>query len=404
MDAAFIDAQAGLCRTELLDDIVPFWLAHGRDADCGGYVTCLGRDGTVYERNKVCMWNSGRISWFFSHLYNELDPRAEWLGMARHGIDFALAHAFGSDGRMYYSLTPDGRPLEPSQDVFTELFQAAGFSEYARAAGEAAMADRARDLLRGVWARLQRPNEARQPLSSAEEPVRQFGHALIALNVLQEFRRGAGCPGLERMVDQCLRWILDYHVDSERQAAFELVLWEGGPAPGHWGRWLNPGHMIEAGIFVIHEACDRGDSSLERSGLDLIEWGFQRGWDEEHGGIFNDVDIDGVPLVGRQAYVGPRKLWWQHAEALYGLLLAYVLTGEERFRRWYEQVRQYCAEHFVDPIHGEWFAILDRRGNRMSDAKGTSRKSIYHIGRNLLWCSRLPGTLDRWGRVDHSVP
>lgn len=393
MDAAFIDAQATLLHTELFEQVVPFWLEHGRDDEHGGYVTCLGRDGAVYERNKVCMWNSGRISWFFGLLYNEAGRKAEWLDMARSGVEFALCHAFGSDGRMHYSLTADGRPLESSQDVFTELFQASGLAEYGRATHDEAMVVRGWDLFLSIWERLQAPNQACQPLSSSEAPVRQFGHALIALNVLQGFRRGPEQHGLEQMVDQCLRWILDHHVDADRRAAFELVGWTGGPAPGYWGRWVNPGHMIEAGIFVIHEAQHRRDRALERAGLELIDWGFERGWDEEFGGIFNDVDVEGAPMVGRQAYVGPCKLWWQHAEALYGLLLAYAVSGDERHRGRYAQVRRYCLEHFADPEYGEWFAVLDRRGRRLSDAKGTSRKSIFHLGRNLLWCSQLPAGL-----------
>lgn len=393
MDVGFIEAQATFWSAQLFEQIVPFWLEHGRDPEYGGYVTCLGRDGAAYERSKVCMWNSGRISWFFSLLHNETEPRPEWLDMARSGIEFALRHAFGADGRMHYSLTADGRPLESPQDVFAELFQASAFAEYGRATRDRTMVERGWDLFLTVWERLQCPNQAHQPLRHAETPVRQFGHALIALNVLQEFRRGSDRPGLERMVDQCVGWVFDYHVDAGRRAAFELVEWAGGPAPGHWGRWVNPGHIIEAGIFVTHEARHRSDPALERAGLKLIDWGFERGWDEEFGGIFNDVDVEGGPLVGRQAYVGPCKLWWQHAEALYGLLLAYAVTGEEKHRERYGQVRRYCVEHFADPGHREWFAVLDRRGHRLSDAKGTSRKSIFHLGRNLLWCSQLPGTL-----------
>jgi len=168
-----------------------------------------------------------------------------------------------------------------------------------------------------------------------------------------------------------------------------MVGWDGAPAPGHWGRWVTPGHMIEAGIFTIHEARLRGDGELARGGVDLIDWGFQRGWDRDFGGIFNDVDVEGRPFPDRQAYLANAKLWWQHAEALYGLLLAHILTEEDRFLDAFRQVHRYVVEHFVDPKHGEWFALLDRRGNRLHDAKGNSRKSIFHVGRNLFYICRL---------------
>ena len=110
LDTTFLGELKDFYRAQLLDNIVPFWVAHCRDLECGGYVSCVDRDGSVYEWTKDCMWNSGRIIWTFSHLYNELQKNAEWLEVARHGAEFALKHGFGPDGRMYYSLTRDGRP------------------------------------------------------------------------------------------------------------------------------------------------------------------------------------------------------------------------------------------------------------------------------------------------------
>jgi len=392
VDKAFLSELRTFYRSQLFDDVIPFWLAHARDRRCGGYVTCLGRDGSPYDWTKVCMWNSGRIIWAFSRFYNDLDQNAEWLDMARHGVEFVVRHGFAPDGRMYYSLDRDGRPLETSQDVFTELFHVAGFSEYARAVGDEALARRAWRMFCDVWQRLQTPGGANQPLIAETVPVRMFGHALICLNVLDELRRWNTVGEIDDMVDRCLGWILDHHTRPDRLAAFELVGWDGRPVPGHWGRWLNPGHMIEAGIFVIHEAQHRHDQQLVRRGLQLIDWGFKWGWDEQFGGLYNDVDVEGKPIPVARVYLAQSKLWWQHAEALYGLLLAYTLTDDDRFRRAYQLVHDYSFSRFADPEQGEWFALLDRRGMRINDTKGTSRKSIFHLGRNFYYCCRL---LDR---------
>ncbi len=45
-------------------------------------------------------------------------------------------------------------------------------------------------------------------------------------------------------------------------------------------------------------------------------------------------------------------------------------------------VYAYVQEHFADPQYGEWFGLLDRRGNRINDAKGLDRKNTYHLCRN----------------------
>ena len=87
------------------------------------------------------------------------------------------------------------------------------------------------------------------------------------------------------------------------------------------------------------------------------------------------------------------KLWWQHAEALYGLLLAYTLTDDQKFLAAYQKTHDYCVDKFADRQGKEWFAVLDRRGNRMTGAKGMDRKSIFHLGRSMFCCYRLLNNL-----------
>ena len=36
--------SAGKYKSELLDNVLPFWLEHSQDRQCGGYFSCLGRD------------------------------------------------------------------------------------------------------------------------------------------------------------------------------------------------------------------------------------------------------------------------------------------------------------------------------------------------------------------------
>lgn len=56
-------------RGELLDRVLPFWLEHSQDSLCGGYFTCLDRDGSVYDTDKF-VWLQGREVWMFAMLYN----------------------------------------------------------------------------------------------------------------------------------------------------------------------------------------------------------------------------------------------------------------------------------------------------------------------------------------------
>jgi N-acylglucosamine 2-epimerase len=126
----------------LLDDVIPFWLTHALDHDYGGYFNNLDRSGAVYDTDKA-MWLLGRGVWLYSTLYNTLEPRQEWLDAARLGYEFLAKHGFDSDGRMFFQVTRDGRPLVKRRYFFTETFGAIACAQYAKASGDEAAFQRA---------------------------------------------------------------------------------------------------------------------------------------------------------------------------------------------------------------------------------------------------------------------
>jgi len=97
-------------RDELLENVIPFWEKNSPDKEFGGYFNCLDQDGTVYDTRKN-VWLQGREAWMFSKLYNAVEKRPEWLEMAKLGIDFLANHAVLPNGRMYFSLNQQGRPI-----------------------------------------------------------------------------------------------------------------------------------------------------------------------------------------------------------------------------------------------------------------------------------------------------
>ena len=44
-----LETYAARYRKDLLESVIPFWLKHAPDRQCGGYFTCLDRDGTIYD-------------------------------------------------------------------------------------------------------------------------------------------------------------------------------------------------------------------------------------------------------------------------------------------------------------------------------------------------------------------
>ncbi len=69
-------------KTELMDNVLPFWLEHSQDKQYGGYFSCLDRDGSVYDTDKF-IWLQGREVWLFSMLYNKVE-KAPGVARLRH--------------------------------------------------------------------------------------------------------------------------------------------------------------------------------------------------------------------------------------------------------------------------------------------------------------------------------
>ncbi len=79
-----ISALSELYRKELTENVIPFWLDKSQDTECGGYFTCLDRQGNVYDTDKF-IWLQGRQVWLFSMLYNRLEKNRKWLDCAIQG-------------------------------------------------------------------------------------------------------------------------------------------------------------------------------------------------------------------------------------------------------------------------------------------------------------------------------
>lgn len=121
-------------KSELLENVVPFWLSKSQDEEFGGYFTCLDRKGNVYDEDKF-VWLQGREVWLFSMLYNKMDKKKEWLDCAIQGAEFMKKHAHDGDYNWYFSLTRDGKPLVEPYNIFSYTFAAMAFGQLSLATG-----------------------------------------------------------------------------------------------------------------------------------------------------------------------------------------------------------------------------------------------------------------------------
>jgi len=370
---------------QLLEDTVPFWFPRSFDREHGGFLLMRDADGGLLDDDKA-IWIQGRATWLLSTLYNSIDRREQWLDGARQGFDFLNKHGFDSDGRMFFHVTRDGRPIRRRRYFFSETFYVIAAAAYARASGSEEAAGRARTVF-GKCLEYASNASLLSAKFTATRPTRGIGVPMIMLNTAQQLRETIGDHRSDAWISRWIEEIETYFVKDDIACVMEQVAPDGSIIDHIDGRTLNPGHAIEGAWFILHEARHRNnDPSLIRLGCRMLDYMWERGWDQEYGGILYFRDVYHRPV---QEYWQDMKFWWPHNEAIIATLLAYLMTGEEKYARWHRQVHGYAYSHFHDDLHGEWFGYLHRDGSIAQRAKGNLFKGPFHLPRQEWYCIQI---------------
>lgn len=369
---------------ELTDNILPFWLEHGLDRVNGGVYTCVDRSGKLMDTTKS-VWFQGRCAYVYAMAYNNIERRPEYLEMSRSCLDFIERHCFDSDGRMYFEVTADGRPLRKRRYVFSECFATIAMSEYAIATGDRKWAERSLQLFKDTLRFIDTPGIL-EPKYLPTQPGRGHSITMILINTAACVRRAIADPVLDEQIERSIQE-LKLFMHPEFEALLETVGPDGELIDTLAGRVINPGHCIETSWFLLEEAKHRGgDRDLTDMALRIFNWSWKWGWDDEYGGIINFRDCKGFPA---QDYSQDMKFWWPQTEGIIATLYAYEATDDERYLQMHRMVNEWTFEHLPDPAYGEWFGYLHRDGSVAQPAKGNLFKGPFHIPRMLIKSSML---------------
>ena len=375
-------------RDALLQDTLPFWMKHGLDREHGGVLTGLGRDGAILDSDKP-VWAQGRCAWLLATLYDTVEPRQEWLEGALSCLEFLETHGYAADGRMFFLLTREGRPVRRRRYAYSEAFASMGFAACAKATAREDLADRARENFEAFTHASFTPGVIPAKVDPITRPTKGLGPLMISINLAQVLRETIDLEGADALIDGWIQEVEEDFFKPDLGALLETVGPHGEVIDHFDGRTLNPGHAIEAAWFILHEAKHRNsDPRLLALGTTILDCMWDRGWDTEHGGLFYYRDLHQGPV---QEYWHDMKFWWPHNEAIIATLLAYTMTGDPRYAEWHTLVHDWAHEHFRDAKHGEWFGYLHRDGSVSVDLKGNHWKGPFHLPRMQWYCSGLAG-------------
>jgi len=374
----YLSACRDRYKSDLVGNILPFWLKYGMDSKNGGVFTCLDRDGTLMDSTKS-VWFQGRCAFVFAYAYNNVAQNPRWLEASRSCIDFIENHCIDSDGHMFFTVSAEGAPIQKRRYVFSECFAIIAMAEYSLATGERKWAERALELFENTRRMLATPG-----FLPPKTTLKGYSHSITMMffNVVVVLSKVVDAPALKEQLEESLRLIETYLLSSEYRTVLESVREDGSLDDTIAGRVINPGHCIETAWFLMEAAPMFRDPDHARSlGLKILDWDFEWGWDKEYGGIINFRDCKGFPP---QDYSQDMKFWWPQCETIIASLYAYKLTGDDRYLEMHRMANDWAFGHFADPDYPEWYGYLHRDGTVAQPAKGNIFKGPFHVPRMMI--------------------
>ena len=364
-------------KSNLFEDIIPFWEKHSLDKEYGGYFTCLDRKGKVYDTDKF-VWLQCRQVWMFSFFYTEIEKKQKWLEIAHSGAEFLKKYGRDNDNNWYFSLTREGKPLIQPYNIFSDCFAAMAFARLSKATCNEEYANIAINTFKNILKRKNNPKGIYNKSFPETRPLKHFGLPMILTNIVLELEGLIENDLFEDVINFSINEVLNNFYKSEFRAILEYVKPDGSFQDSFEGRLTLPGHGLESMWFLMDIAKRKNDNDLIKKlvniSLDLIEYG----WDNKYGGIFYMMDVKGKPLDKLE---WDQKLWWVHQESMIAMLKGFILSGNSKCWEWFEKLHNYSWEHFSDPEYGEWFGYLNRQGEVFLNLKGGKWKGCFHTPR-----------------------
>ncbi len=367
-------------KEELIQNIIPFWMKNSKDEKCGGFFTCLARDGSVFDTDKF-LWLQGRQVWTFATLYNQLEAKPEYLEMALHGADFLQKHGRDSAGNWYFSLNQQGQPLVQPYNIFSDCFATMGFGALYTATGKDEYADIAKNTFENILKRRHDTKGKYNKVYPGTRELRNFSLPMILSNLSIEIEHLLDKKLVDELTADVINEVMEVFYQPQHGLIFENVNKDGSFSDTFEGRLLNPGHTIEAMWFMMDLGVRLNDHKLINKAVEIALRTIEYGWDKQYGGILYFLDFKGHPP---QQLEWDQKLWWVHVEALVCMAKAWSLTGNLEAKKWFEKIHEYTWQHFKDQEFPEWYGYLNRRGEVLLDLKGGKWKGCFHVPRAML--------------------
>ena len=378
----------------LLRQVVPFWLKHSRDEQCGGYFDILTTTGEAIEGDKFVTMQAQQV-WAFSWLYNTLDGQPSWLEHARHGATFLSEFAHDDALTSYAQLDRRGRPMAPSFDGIADSFSAMAYAQFHRTTGN----DEWAMLAKQVFSTMLQRREAMRTTQTVIGGFRQIRHlseSVALLKAILEMQPLLDEETWKQHVDMVLQELLLEFVDRRTDTLREYILPEGAFVNTPEGRRLNVGLTFQTASYLLDFYAENVLVKTSYTGVinrklatQIVTWCLnvcEQAWDELTSGLHQYIDIKGQLVI----FPGWQQKWaWVHVEATAVLLKGYVYSQNPDCLKWFKRIHDYTFQHFPDLKHIGWQLAIDQSAQPVLLAKSIPPVGCFSLIRCLTETAQL---------------
>lgn len=381
-------ALASQAKKELTENILPYWTEHMCNPDGGFYGRISGNEETDLSA-PVGNIMTARLLWTFSSAYRLFKYSAEaegYLAMATRAKDLIISRFYDPEyGGTYWSLNPDGTPMDTKKQIYAIAFTIYGLAEFNRATGDAKALEYAIKLFNSIeghsfdtekdgyfeaftrsWAPIE---DMRLSDKDANESKTMNTH----LHVLEAYT--------------CLYRVWKNSRLEERLRGLIRIFEDRIPGPdGHlrlffdddWNSGydiVSYGHDIEASWLIHEAALVLGDKAvLQRieKFVPVIASAAGEGFTPEGGMIYEK----------NGGHTDRDRHWWVQAETVVGYFNLWDNFGRQDGLENALTCWDFIKASLIDRENGEWFWSLRADGTvNRDDDKAGFWKCPYHNGR-----------------------
>lgn len=384
-------------RYYLFDDFLPFLDKFVIDHEFGGFMCNTDRDGTKITTNKSARYE-GRGIWVYSFLYDKLEKDPKYLEIARKSVEFILRNEPSGDNLWPESYSREGKSISKAPvTIYEDLFIANGLSEYSKASGEDKYWYKAKEILLKCLKIYNKPDYGYVvnygPQADHAKGPRVLGHWMVIIRLVTQMLEYKFDPELEKIADECVDAIMNYHFNPEYNLFNELLNHDLSRPEGPFSQFVYTGHAIETLWMLMFEAVRRKDKKL----FDLVAERFRRhvevARDDVYGGVFRSLDN-----VNENVWKVDKVLWAQE-EVLIGTLFIIEYTGAKWAKDMFEKMYNYVIDKYPLKQYGYpiWILGADRK---VTFKDHTTRVGNFHHPRHLMLnILSLERMLERGGEV-----